>query len=489
MNRYTQRYMGTLLLAITVASCSSAGDLKVGDSADDAYAAGQRLEAEGDFGAALRAFEIAIERNPHFVPVRMSKAYLLYRMDRPTDALAASIALVALDDSLASNHELVAELSVALGDHSRGEKAARRAIQLEPNRTNAYLYLAQALDGQSRLEETLTAFEDLLKLDPSHRDGLLGYADVLRRLNLPRRAIEQLKRAVKEYPDEIGPRRLLGAIYIDEGTHDRAVEVLVDATNIDGNDAVVRLLLGRAYLARGQEPLAVIELQKAIALNPDLASSYVALGEAEFRRGYRDRALDYVRKALTRDASEISAYLLSARVKEDAGDLAGAETDLRKAVEIDPQAWPPARALAGILKRNGRAALAVETLAPFASETRTRRDAAIMLADLVNHGAPPAPALKALERAHKAQPDDDEILALLIALALDHPEPSIPAQTVVKYADTLYQRAGRDRIPALILFARAIAGAGDTDRARQILEAAGGEPIDPRVQIAIQDLR
>ena len=190
-----------------------------------------------------------------------------------------------------------------------------------------------------------------------------------------------------------------------------------------------------------------------------------------------------------RDMSEISAYLLSARIREAAGNSPGAEEDLRTAIKLAPQAWKPAQMLAELLESTGRPKLAAKALEPFTAGMWTRGDASLMLAALVRKGVEPDPAIRALEHSHKAAPEDDIILMKLVELAIETPAGPVDTAGTMAYADILYQRATQDRVPALVLFARAVANHGETQRAREILEAALSEPADPRIQSALQSLR
>jgi tetratricopeptide (TPR) repeat protein len=477
-----------LALALCTGCATSSGPL--GETADDAYAAGQRSEAAGQLEDAARAYETAVERNPQFVPVRLSLAYLYHRMERPVDALEAAVATVQLDPGLAGGQELVAELSVELGDFRRAEKSATKALALEPGRLGALLQLARSYEGLNQQEDALGTYRLLLERDPEHKAGRLAYADVLRRLGRGRKAIEQLRLCVLAHPKDLEPRVRLGRAYLDEGAFDLAVDVLEGATALSDTSSEARLLLGRAYLMRGQDPLAIIELQKAVELTPEMAEAYVALGEAEFRRGYMDRALDYVGKALKHDPKEVSAYLLEARVKERNGDDAGAVQSLRAGVKAVPSAWPASRALAQKLEATGRVPEAVEVLAPFTSTEWTRRDAALYLAELTQKGAAPGPAIDALNRIHLAQPEDVEVLHHLVRLAIGNPAVGgvLPGDLVTR-AQALHDEADGDKVVTLIWYARALARAGEKEQAQTLLKTAAEQQPDARFDQALRDLR
>ena len=476
-----------VVCCLVAAGCGTGGSSSLGDTADDAYAAGQRAEAAGDLEGAARAYEKAVERNPQFVPVRLSLAYLYYRMDRGEDALEAALVTAELSPRLAGAHELVAELSVRFADYERALNSARTALEIEPTRLGAQLQLARAYEGLDRLEDAVATYNALLKLEPAHRDGRLAYAELLTRLGRPRRAIDQLGIAVKLHPDDLEPRLRLARAYLEATAYDQVVELLA---NDASDDAEAHLLLGRAYLMRGQDPLAVIELQKAVDLSPDKAGAYVALGEAEFRRGYMDRARDYVKKALERDPDEVDAYLLEARVKERAGDEAGAEQSLRAAVAAVPDAWAPARELARRLEKSGRTADAAAMLAPFTTGTWTRKDASLYLATLTSKGVPAGGAIDALERLHKTVPDDYEVLEALVSLAIGHPgQGSVPPATLVDRAADLREDPDGDPTQRLIWHALALARAGSVEPARDMLRAAADRQQDPRIAEALQSLR
>src|SRR5262249_43440379 len=94
-------------------------------------------------------------------------------------ALRAAHQAIALDDSLAVAHSVLAMLYISSGQNAHiyehnvmNDQAlteVRRAIALDPNSANGYSTLAGILDTQGRHAEALAAAEKATRLDPRNR--------------------------------------------------------------------------------------------------------------------------------------------------------------------------------------------------------------------------------------------------------------------------------------------------------------------------------
>jgi tetratricopeptide (TPR) repeat protein len=452
-----------------------------GQSADDAYAAGQRLEAGGDLEGASAAYREALAQNPRLFVARLALAWTLRRRGLAAEALGEAQEASELDGRSVGAKVLVAELSVELGEHQRGLEAAEAALALEPRSAEAQAARGRALWGLGRTREALEVYEAGLKVYP--RDAALQRlaAEALLGLGLESLALPRLEALAREMPEDVEVLLTLGRAYLELELYERALEPLRAVTARAEGNAQGHLWLGRAYLARGQDPLAVIELQKAAALDPSLADALVALGEAEFRRGYPDRALSYVAQAMEKDPAQVSAYLLKAQVLERQQDDAGVEATLREALAQNPQGWRAALALARHLQELGRKDEARAALAPFAGRAESPAAVSLLAAELEEGAAALPHLVRALSRR-----DDPKLLRRVVALEAAHPGQSAPEERLARALLLQERTGGRD--PEVIgWLARAHAAAGDKERALGLLDAAQerfGE--DPRLETARQ---
>ena len=157
------------------------------------FTQGERAAEHGDWRRAGEIFEELTRAAPDYVP-----------------------ALVGL-----------ASASFAVGNVERGAAALGQACELEPRNTSLKLQRAVALAHGKLPERALEAFVAVLKDEPSHRDALLGAAQLARRLRRYVDAVELLDRAVASSPDDADVLVEVGTLAAELGDK-RAAEQAVE---------------------------------------------------------------------------------------------------------------------------------------------------------------------------------------------------------------------------------------------------------------------
>jgi serine/threonine protein kinase/cytochrome c-type biogenesis protein CcmH/NrfG len=117
-------------------------------------------------------------------------------------------------------------------DSVGAEKAARKAIRLQPGFFQAHYHLGRALMQQKRFPEAIAAFEQAKSISPSSGTANFGLAQV----------------------------------YIAQGDYDRAITALLSLPKADQSTPIAHYQLSAAYAGRGDKEKALLELQKAIDL-------------------------------------------------------------------------------------------------------------------------------------------------------------------------------------------------------------------------------
>lgn len=483
--------LSALLVSATLVTAGCNGGASGGDygqTADDAYAAGQNLEAQGDLERASAAYRQALQQNPRLFPARLSLAYLLQRRQQWADSLEQAQQAAELDPRSVAARLLIAQNSLELNEPARALEAAEQAQALDEGGAEVLELRGRALWALDRRREALEVYQALLKADPQNTAAGRLLAEALWGLGMEKQALPRLEALVRDNPQDGALKVTLAQAYIDLELYDRALEPLRQVTAGPQASPRAHLLLGRAYLARGQDPLAIIELQKTIELDPELADAYVGLGEAEFRRGYQDRALDYVAQAIQKDPREINAYLLKARVLDKRQDDEGVEATLRAGLEANPQGWRAALVLSQHLLDLGQVKEARQVLQPFSQEEDSPASVYLLAARVEEEDKQPARALPFLLLAYERR-DDPRMLRQLVRLGSQHPEEIEPGR-LVELAQRLNQDTrGRD-LEVILWLARAQHAHGLKAQALELLEAAqerfGDDPRLDQARKAIE---
>ncbi len=166
--------------------------------------------------------------------------------------------------------------------------------------------------------------------------------------------------------------RTLGEGYLGERNVSGALEQLLEAEKLDGDDPLIQYDLGLAYFAKGETKMAIVHLQKALALKPDYseaanamgtvylsleqwdaaipllekaianllyATPYYALnnlGDAYREKREYGRAIEFYRKALREDPLFVEAHRGLGLTYMAAGDYGAAVSSLEKALHLAP---------------------------------------------------------------------------------------------------------------------------------------------------------
>lgn len=168
---------------------------------------------------------------------------------------AAALHAISIDDGLAEAHSALAfVLHNYDWDWSGAEREYQRALELNPNYSEAHHGYAVLLVAAGRNQEAVAEIRHAQELDP-----LLT-------------------------PVQVN----VGVIYSCVGRHDEAIEQLQNTTELNPKNSYARFELGMVYLRKGMYPEAVANLEKAVAIDRDdpdellyvegVAYAYAAVG-------------------------------------------------------------------------------------------------------------------------------------------------------------------------------------------------------------------
>lgn len=269
--------------------------------------------------AAIEHFERAIAADPQYAMAHVGLAHARfwrYELTREhnepdTALLAAAIGdarrAIELDQHLAEAHATLAFLLVSAARFAEAQRAAARAVELEPGYWGHYFRLGHASWAEARLQALGSALERYPDFAFAHFEIAMVW--------IARSRLEQAEAVLREglvvFERQVGRRERFPA----NGLH---------------------WMLGLVRLARSDAEEAARHLQAEIATGGDRLyarefeiASLNALGALALGAGARDTAAGRYRAALAIDAQHARTRVGLALATGDAGDLARA----REAVE------------------------------------------------------------------------------------------------------------------------------------------------------------
>ncbi len=163
-------------------------------------------------------------------------------------------------------------------------------------------------------------------------------------------------RPVAARKTEADARMRMGVTYLEQRNIPMAMRELMQASELDPDNAEIDMMLGLSYRARGDGQKAEEHLRKAIDKNSDYAEAHNNLGIVLAGRQAWDEAIREFEAAASnvRYTTPEWAIYNAAEAHRAKGDAVKAEEQYRRALRINEQYAPAYIGLSSLLGRAGR---------------------------------------------------------------------------------------------------------------------------------------
>ena len=252
---------------------------------------------------------------------------------------------IALDDSLAGAHSMLAAIYAQTGQYGWAITEAQRAIALNPNSAQGYFWLADILNFQWKPAEALSAVGISMRLDPRNSiNYLFEQGRALNALGKRKEAIPVIKGYLASYPDRLWAHAFLCDDYSltgdEDGTRTETAEVeriVASNPNTMGYAALADVLNNQQ---RPTEALAAVD--QAVRLDPGNADINYLFQQAE---GYTllkhaKEAIPVWKRYLSIFPDNCWAHALLAVDYVEAGDDDAARAEVRQVLKRNRQLTP-----------------------------------------------------------------------------------------------------------------------------------------------------
>lgn len=233
---------------------------------------------------------------------------------------------------------LYEDLGSLLGMQQRFEEAVQsleRAIQLEPRLPLARRKLGEALAALGRGAEADEAFKEYIEQDPDKSQVAVALEHL--RSDRTVEAIETLRKALRESPDNVDAMRFLAQVYVRKKEHLGDAEALLRrATTLAPDYAAVWLLLGGLLHDAGRHHESVDVLRCVTTIEPNNPAGWTALANAYSHSGDVESSRDAYQRAVALDARLPGAQMGLGHVLKTLGDQPGALRAYRAAIAVKP---------------------------------------------------------------------------------------------------------------------------------------------------------
>jgi len=219
-----------------------------------------------------------------------------------------------------------------------------------------YMVMAETQGNKDYVSKAIQYYQEALKLDPSAGIIFEELTDLYIQTGRLRDALNQAEDMLKQNPDNLDARRMLGRIYtrsvgdpqsgkIDEGKLKLAIEQYQKVTEKDPKDAESWVMLGRLYMFSTNSLEAEKAFNAALAAEPDNEDAITQLAVLYAELGDSKRAIEKLKVATSKNPNERMLTLLAEQY-EQLRDFKSAAEILKKALEMAPDNGKIVRGLA-----------------------------------------------------------------------------------------------------------------------------------------------
>ncbi|HEY9105539.1 MAG TPA: XrtA/PEP-CTERM system TPR-repeat protein PrsT [Roseateles sp.] len=326
--------------------------------------AGKAQLMQGNFEAADQAFGAAARQRPDDAKTQAALALTAIARDAAAPGGAgrakAEAALVQLRDIAAkdsgSNYDLMLVNALIRRQDFNGALAA--IDKLAPKMKDSAV--PAGLRGRVHLMRKDTAaaqaaFEASLKADGAYLPAVLGLVAIDMQARNNDAALKRMESFVAQQPHSPQGRLALAELLVQtRAPMERVSEVLITAVRDEPNEAALRLALIDHHLRLGNVTAAGQAAQEALAaqpLNPDLLER---LARTQLAAGERAQAAKSYTSLTALAPTRAYGWLGQAQLRFMDKDYAGAEREVKRALEAEPGSAIAQRLLLQLALRQGR---------------------------------------------------------------------------------------------------------------------------------------
>ncbi|HWT01075.1 MAG TPA: tetratricopeptide repeat protein [Pyrinomonadaceae bacterium] len=321
----------------------SDASVKLASDPNDTEALNLRAAARVRLGKYKEAHEDlrrAVSLKPASAEYQANLGYVLWKLGRVEESIAAERAALRLDDKNLMAHHQLGRVLLRLGDPKQLEEAAehlRRALELNARQYEVRFELIAAYRALGRRADASTHLAFLRDAMPS--DPRVFYISALLASDRDdiAAAVRDFKEALRRDPTLLGAWQDLGLAYVKLKQWPEAVETFAELARRDREAVDAAYLHALALFNAGKAAEAEAEARRALRINAGAAEAHTLLGVILAARGdSNDEAAESLAQSVALNPNSFDARFYLGRVQYALKDFAGAVSNLREAARLNP---------------------------------------------------------------------------------------------------------------------------------------------------------
>ena len=217
------------------------------------------------------------------------------------------------------------------GNNELAVQKYQQLLSSHPEVVAARANLGIALAALGRYDQAVAQDTAALQLVPGNRDLRMNLALAYYKGQKFAEAADQFASLLQEDPQNVRVAMLLGDCYVHLGKDTEAISLLMPFEQADPGNLTIEWTLGSALIRTGRTREGLVRVDKVAAQKP-VPEVYALAADAHMRLEEFDDARRYVELALKADPNFPGLNTLSGLVKEYSGDLDGAQEAFHRAI-------------------------------------------------------------------------------------------------------------------------------------------------------------
>ena len=286
--------------------------------------------ALGQTDAGIAALDEASRQDP--TTLRPDIALFLARFTRKDygQALEAAERLEHDYPNEATGFDFAGATYLARGDSESARAEFMRARSLRAGDPTACRWLAILAARRGDMEAAISFYSEILNANPKDTAASIALAETEEDAGQRDAAIATLQKAVERNADSVEPRLMLGRFYIADRKYQAAASAVEPALGNAPKNAGLLEIAGEAELGLGNLSAALDRLKTLVELEPEESIGHRYLAAAYLASGQFDLALFEAKKSLDLDPRDSMAKMILARIDIAMADFSSARSLLEE---------------------------------------------------------------------------------------------------------------------------------------------------------------
>lgn len=325
---------------------------------------------------------------------------------------------MSIDPTHPGLHILAGRIEMERGKLERAYHLFAAAIELAPEKPEAYYYQGLVMQRWQRYEGSLEFYQQAFDREADNASYLLAVSEAMIELDRVDDALALLESKREYFDQNAGVRAAIGHLYYMQGQPEQAAEYFRQASLLEPENTKLQEHLAFSLAAAGKHAQA-IEVLKQILKSPnnkDRADIKRALASAYIKTNQPKEAHTVLVGLSRSSEGDVADWIRLGELSYQQGDLGGALQAASKVMNLTPERYEGYLLAGMVWQKRGNLNNALQMFDRAAQAAPTSTEPLILRGLSLQKAGRHAAAAEAYTEALRRQPDDARAVQLLAAV-------------------------------------------------------------------------